>query len=186
MTNNCVLKWKYNLYHRHRYSCLLPAASTSTAFSCIYATVYQCCDRRTVWAINTKVCNHIVHSRPYTCIYLMVRMSRWGWGLEWVQGIILHVNMTAYFSSYAFVHPVHWARSIMFSGCLSLCVPISVQLVAFSSRLAFNLWLLVWVMSCVCCSGDAVDWLLRPSLRWGLRSREPVRHCPRCSCGQPD
>ena len=82
-----------------------------------------------------------------------------------MRGIILHVNMTAYFSSYAFVHPVHWARGIMFSGCLSLCVPISVQLVAFSSRLAFNLWLLVWVMSCVCCSGDTVDWLLRPSLR---------------------
>ena len=35
-------------------------------------------------------------------------------------------------------------------------------------------------------TGQPVDGFLRPRLRRGLRAREPVRHCARCACCQPD
>ena len=48
--------------------------------------------------------------------------------------------------------------------------------------MVYNTCTAVAVIDIVWCAGDTADWILRPCLRWGLRSREPVRHCSWCAC----
>ena len=55
-----------------------------------------------------------------------------------------------------------------------------VEFTSWQHRL--QLHIVVSVGDVVWRAGDTTDRLLRPGLCRGIRSCEPVRHCPRCSC----